>query len=95
MSTAMESVDPRLHTVYEQLQKSFRILKQCTATWKQTIQECQEDTASLQNLTEQYTCCQEADVSVLLEQLPDVKDKLLYKIFMEIDKKLVKLHKKM
>lgn len=83
--------DPRLVPVYQQLQKSFRILKQCRMTWGETIQQCQVEIDCLQNLTEQYTCCEQADIGVLLVQVPDVREKLLYKISTEIDKKLTKL----
>lgn len=83
--------EPRLVPVYQQLQKSYRILKQCRMTWGETIQQCQGEIDCLQNLTEQYTCCEKADIGILLVQIPDVREKLLYKISTEIDKKLTKL----
>lgn len=88
----MENIDPRLKSAYQQLQKSYKILQQCQTTWKETLKQCQEEINSLQNLSEQYTCCNEAGIDVLLLQLPDVREKLLYKISLEIDKKLSKLH---
>lgn len=78
--------------VYQQLQKSYQILQQCKEKWLETLQQCQQETESLLNLSEQYSCCHAADVDALLQSKPDAKIKLLYKISFECDKKLAKLH---
>lgn len=77
---------------FQQVQKSYQILQQCKDKWHDTLQQCQQEIESLENLSEQYKCCLAADVGNLLQFMPDVKTKLLYKISLESDKRLNKLH---
>ena len=78
------------HTeVKMQLQKTFTVLQQCVQVWKDACDES-SSIQSIINLTEQYQCCSNVETYNLPynEQFPDIKDKLLYKIALEIHKHL-------
>lgn len=78
------------HTeVKQQLQKSFSVLKQCLHTWKDAHSASAASLQSITNLTEQCQCCMRVPDHELpcRDQLPDIKERLLYKIANEIDKK--------
>lgn len=74
----------------QQLQKSFTIIQQSVKSWQESLIKCKPELSSIDNLGEQYICCKEAPEYMIpmLNNLPDLKDKLLYKITTEINMKV-------
>lgn len=88
----------RCRELHIQVQKSFKIVLKCIAEWKTVVSDCQDSVKSLENYTEQYQCCcnvSELSIEALINRLPDIKDKLLFKIQIEAEKHLSTLNTKL
>ncbi|XP_069113306.1 AFG2-interacting ribosome maturation factor-like [Argopecten irradians] len=76
-------MDKLLH----QLQRSYKIVQQCVLGWHEILTELEPHLLTLNNLTEQFASCYSTtniQLTSLTSQLPDIKDKLLYKLQQEI-----------
>lgn len=90
--------DGELKTLLQQLQKSFKVVEQCVQSWSDILANCQVHVETLNNLTEQFTLCNgttDEQLAAITARLPDIKDKLLYKLQQEVDVKLVILQEKL
>ncbi|XP_013382683.1 uncharacterized protein C1orf109 [Lingula anatina] len=72
--------------ICRQLQKTFKTIQEQSEQWKLTLETCQKDMTSLENLAEQYQCCAKVDLlqTPLAQSFPDIKEKLLYKLHDEM-----------
>lgn len=87
----------QLQRLQQQLQKSFTVIQQSVKSWQESLLKCKPELNSIENLGEQYISCKEAPEYMIpmLNTLPDVKDKLLYKITTEINVKVVNIQTEM
>ncbi|KAJ8303609.1 hypothetical protein KUTeg_020005 [Tegillarca granosa] len=87
---AKKTESSQFQKLQQQLQKSFTIIQQSVKSWQEFLIKCKPELSSIDNLGEQYICCKEAPEYMIpmLNNLPDLKDKLLYKITTEINMKV-------
>ncbi|XP_067652483.1 AFG2-interacting ribosome maturation factor-like [Haliotis asinina] len=84
-------------SLQKQLQKTFKVLESAVCLWEKTLADCAGTVAVIANLCEQYCDCKGLTVEALPvgKVLPDVQERLLYKIMSELDSKIVNLHDKL
>ncbi|XP_046552830.1 uncharacterized protein C1orf109-like isoform X2 [Haliotis rubra] len=84
-------------SLQKQLQKTFQVLESVVCLWEKTLADCAGTVTVVTNLCEQYSDCKGVAVEALPvgKVLPDVQERLLYKILSELDNKLANLHDKL
>lgn len=77
----------------QHLQKFYKITSNQYAKVTELLNKSKGDIESIQNLLEQYICCESINFETTpLKCFPDIKDKLTIKIMMELEEKFKKLH---
>ncbi|XP_071085400.1 AFG2-interacting ribosome maturation factor-like [Haliotis cracherodii] len=84
-------------SLQKQLQKTFQVLETVVGLWEKTLADCACTVAATTNLCEQYFDCKGLAVVTLPvgKILPDVQERLLYKILSELDRKVADLRDKL
>ena len=93
MKRAMDPDQKISQALKVQLHKSLTELKLVLKFFIETKAICRPCIDRLINLTEQYQCCDKVDPTQLPNKIDfiDVKDKLMYKLSMEVTKELESL----
>lgn len=79
--------------LYTQLQKFFRLVKAQTAAWKTVVNSVSSSFESIRNISEQLSSISQVTQStcVLLQEFPDLKDKLEVNILQSLEKYLLNI----